>query len=239
MTLLNRLKLALGLALVIVLVGALATTLNTRLGTVRGISASLVAEHYPVGTDYSGLLTKEYVAVGDVVETGDPMFEIQSNGLGRDVANGLLAPKDSPFDIKDGHTMVLTAPRSGTVHEVRYQEGAFVPGNTVLSTVVDSGSLYVDAQFRLTPADYAQIRTDSVLTVTLPDDSTVNAEVVDISVETVDAAAVTQVRARPSGLDGRLFAVGTPVMATMRLRDDGLLTAVTNLVTGLLTPRSP
>ena len=49
---------------------------NSNSGKVAGKSASLMAKDYPVGTDYSGTVTEQYVKVGDQVAAGQPLFEV-------------------------------------------------------------------------------------------------------------------------------------------------------------------
>jgi pyruvate/2-oxoglutarate dehydrogenase complex dihydrolipoamide acyltransferase (E2) component len=60
--------------------------LNNTNGIVAGKSASLVAEDYPVGTDYSGTITEQYVHTGDQVTAGQPLFEVQSSPAGSERA---------------------------------------------------------------------------------------------------------------------------------------------------------
>ena len=70
MTWRKRIGLALGLLSVVVLAAGLTMLVNYNSGKVAGKSASLVAEDYPVGTDYSGTITQQYVKTGDQVTAG-------------------------------------------------------------------------------------------------------------------------------------------------------------------------
>src|SRR5664279_3026687 len=73
MTWRKRIGLALGLLSVVVLAAGLTMYLNSTNGKVAGKSASLVAEDYPVGTDYSGTITEQYVHTGDQVRRATPV----------------------------------------------------------------------------------------------------------------------------------------------------------------------
>src|SRR6476661_3204451 len=88
MTWRKRIGLALGLLSVVVLAAGLTMIVNTNNGKVESKSASLVAEDYPVGTDYSGTISQQFVHTGDQVTAGQPLFEVQSAGLQRDLAQG-------------------------------------------------------------------------------------------------------------------------------------------------------
>ena len=64
----KRIGLALGLLSVLVLAAGLTMVVNYNSGKVESKSASLAASDYPVGTDYSGTITAQYVKVGDQVK---------------------------------------------------------------------------------------------------------------------------------------------------------------------------
>ena len=122
-----------------------------------GKSASLVAEDYPVGTDYSGTITEQYVKVGDQVTAGQPLFEIESAALERDLAQGLVNKDNLTHEVKDDNTLVITATNAGQVDTVAYATGAFVPSNSTIATVQQAGTMYVEADFLLSAKDYARI----------------------------------------------------------------------------------
>ena len=133
---------------------------------------------------------------------------------------------------------MFIATAAGTVQSVEYLEGAYIPANTVIATVEVADSLYVTADFRLRPAEYALIRDAENMTVTLPNGTTVAAQITDVSVAADDNIAFTSVRAQASDLtDEALFGAGTPVSTTIELPDRGLMASITDLAGGLFTPR--
>ena len=156
MTWRKRIGLALGLLSVVVLAAGLTMIVNTNNGKVAGKSASLVAEDYPVGTDYSGTITEQYVHTGDQVTAGQPLFEIQSAALERDLAQGLVNKDNLTHEVKNDNTLVITATNAGQIDTVAYAKGAFVPANSTIATVQQAGSMYVEADFLLTAKDYAR-----------------------------------------------------------------------------------
>jgi hypothetical protein len=238
MTWRTRIKLALGVAAVLVMVGLLSLRLNSEVRTVHAVEGSLAAQEYQVGTDYSGVLVDQYVRPGDVVSPGDRLFALKSDRLRRDLANGLIRPEDSTYRIRDKSTLMFVATAAGTVQSVEYLEGAYVPANTVIATVEVADSLYVTADFRLRPAEYALIREAEHMTVTLPNGTTVATPISDVSVAADDNIAHTSVRAPAFDMpDEALFGAGTPVSTTIELPNHGLVASISDLARGLLTPR--
>lgn len=237
MTFLSRLKYLLGALLVVAAVAALFLNLNDRISSVQGVSATIQSRAYTVGTSYSGVVVKESVRVGDTVEKGQPLFVVKSNDLARDIANDVITPARSPYDIRDGNKLVVRATSPGKVVAVNYIKGAFVPTDATLARIQQQGTSYVDADFRLSPTEYALMRRARTVTVTLPNQRKIEASVTRVQVRTSGRQAETSLRARAPQLTNHgLFSTGTPVDVQVRLRNDGLAHSVKSAVEGLLTP---
>lgn len=237
MSFLTRVKYLVGLGLVVVAVGALALKMDDRISTVHDVTATVRTDDYTVGTPYPGMVVKRKVDVGDRVDEGDPLFVVKSNELARDIANDALEPKKSAYDVRGGNKVVIRATSAGKVAEVQPIKGAFVTANSTLARVEEQGSSYVQADFRLTPKQYAAMRRVEEVSVRLPDERTVRAEIEQIRVHTDGDSAATRVRAVSPALNNRgLFASGTPVDVEVTLREDGLAESVRSAVAGLLTP---
>lgn len=236
MTWRKRITLFLGLLFVLVLAACLTMYVNHNNGQVASQSASLAAQDYPVGTDYSGTITEQYVQVGDQVKAGQALFELQSPTLARDLTQGLITKASLNHELKGTDTLVIKASNAGEVDSVAYTSGAFVPANSTIATVQQAGSMYVTADFLLSAKDYARIPAKATLSVVLPNNQTITATVGQIQVRTDNGAARTTVRAySPALANGTgLFAVGTPVQATLSLKNDGPVTDATNTVLGWL-----
>lgn len=234
MTWRKRIGLALGLLSVVVLAAGLTMIVNSNSGKVAGKSASLMAEDYPVGTDYSGTITEQYVKVGDEVAAGQPLFEVQSATLERDLAQGLVNKDNLTYEVKNDNTLVITATNAGQVQDIAYADGAFVPANSTIATVQEAGTMYVAADFLLSAKDYARIPAQAELQIVLPNNQQITAAVSEIKVSTENGEARTIIKAYSDELANGtgLFAVGTPVESTLILTNDGIVTDVTNTVTG-------
>jgi multidrug efflux pump subunit AcrA (membrane-fusion protein) len=234
MTWRKRIGLAIGLLSVVVLAAGLTMIVNSNSGKVAGKSASLMAEDYPVGTDYSGTITEQYVKVGDEVAAGQPLFEVQSATLERDLAQGLVNKDNLTYEVKNDNTLVITATNAGQVQDIAYADGAFVPANSTIATVQEAGTMYVAADFLLSAKDYARIPAQAELQIVLPNNQKITAAVSEIKVSTENGEARTIIKAYSDELANGtgLFAVGTPVESTLILTNDGIVTDVTNTVTG-------
>jgi multidrug efflux pump subunit AcrA (membrane-fusion protein) len=234
MTWRKRIGLALGLLSVVVLAAGLTMIVNSNSGKVAGKSASLMAEDYPVGTDYSGTITEQFVKVGDQVTAGQPLFEVQSAALERDLAQGLVNKDNLTHEVKGDNTLVITATNAGQVQDVAFADGAFVPANTTIATVQEAGTMYVEADFLLSAKDYSRVPAQATLDIILPNNQKISAQVGQIQVRTENGEARTLIRAYSDELANGtgLFAVGTPVQATLHLTNDGIVTDLTDTVTG-------
>ena len=234
MTWRKRIGLALGLLSVVVLAAGLTMYLPHRSTLVPGTSVFRFDNLNPVGTDYSGTITEQYVHTGDQVTAGQPLFEVQSAGLQRDLAQGLVNKDNLNHEVKNDNTLVITATNAGQIDSMAYAKGAFVPANSTIATVQQAGSMYVEADFLLTAKDYARVPAQATLDITLPNNQNITAQVSQIKVSTENGEARTIVKAySPDLANGTgLFAVGTPVQATLHLTNDGPITDITNTVTG-------
>ena len=237
MTWRKRIGLALGLLSVVVLAAGLTMIVNNNSGKVAGKSASLMAEDYPVGTDYSGTITEQYVKVGDQVAAGQPLFEVQSATLERDLAQGLVNKDNLTYEVKNDNTLVITATNAGQVDRTSPTPTAPSFRRTrTIATVQEAGTMYVEADFLLSAKDYARIPAQADMDIVLPNNQQITAQVSEIKVSTENGEARTIIKAYSDELANGtgLFAVGTPVQATLHLTNDGVVTDVTNTVTGLV-----
>jgi hypothetical protein len=96
--------------------------------------------------------------------------------------------------------------------------------------VVDSQ--YVDAKFLLSPRDYERIEKGANVDIVLPNNQIITGTVTTVEVATDQGKALTEVRVdSPTLAQADLENVnqpGTPVTATVQLRDDGPLAGVSD-----------
>jgi multidrug resistance efflux pump len=233
----NRLRLITGIFFVLTLLGVLLLYLNYSLAHVSSMSAKLLSDQYTVGTDYSGIITKQYVSEGQHVNTGDKLFVIQSSLLNADLASGSISKNDIAYSLDNQNDIVLKSTGSGTISNIAYLEGSFVPANKEIATITKTGSLYVQASYSLSPPDYARIRNGNTVQVTLPNDQKVSASIFDISVQSSGNLVQTIIKARISGLDtSSAFTDGTPVTTELQLNGKTLYSSLRESLQKIIQP---
>jgi len=230
MTWTNRFKLVAGILSVLVVVSGLTVVFNQRQSQVASSSASIEAKRYPVGIDYGGTVTTADVENGDRVKAGDTLFTLQSPSLEADLAQGLFKPQTVAYTVGDDGLVTLTAAVAGTVSDLSTESGSFVQAGQVLANIDASGSLFVTAEYQLSARDYSRVEEGADVDILLPNQQVVSGTVTSIDVETTNGKAESTVLVQSQGLvDGSyngLVKRGTPVTATLLLRDDGVFAGV-------------
>ena len=232
----SRLKFLIGILFVIAIVGALAVYLNGIMSVSQSSKAELAADSTSIGTDYPGLVVKQNVEEGDKVTKGQVLFEIQSAQLNDALTTRNVSVSSLPFSVDPVTNYIqLKASDNGVVEKIDYHAGSYAPAGGIVATVNTVGSLYVIAHFHLSPPDYARIAKTSKIDLRLPDNSTQQATIFSIALESNGNSADTVVKARIKNADisDFRFSVGTPVQAKLQLSQDnwfqGLFTVIEQL----------
>lgn len=235
----NRFRLWLSVLLSLVLVFLLVLLFNQRQHTIQSASATIIAPRVEIASNYGGIVLKQYVKVGDHVKVGDTLFDVSSVSLQQDIANHVKVVSSDAMSIDAGKgTLTYKATSNGTVTQVNAQEGSYLSATQPLATITSDTGRVVEAQFLLTPREYALIDKGASVTLTLPDNSTVPGVVDSALVQTKDGQAVVTVRITSEALNNRslnlLATDGAPVIAVVRLRDEGLLAGPTDAMRALI-----
>lgn len=219
-----------GAVVVLATVAVLTAHLNTSKGVVTSVSAQVQADRVPVGSAYAGTV-EQAVAVGQAVRAGEQLFVVDSAVLRHDQAIGLVQVGGTTA--ADGRLAVLSAV-DGTVVDVTAGQGAFVQAGSELATVERTGSRAVAAELQLTPEQFGRLEPGAEATLTLPDGRTLPGLVDRIEVTTADAVAHVTVRVTGARLaaaeDDPLLVTGSPLEATVALRNDGVVTSAVHAV---------
>jgi multidrug efflux pump subunit AcrA (membrane-fusion protein) len=227
MTWSTRLKLGIGVVVIVALCATLTLVLNRRISQAVSAQATIVTEEVAVGTDYAGTVVESFVEEGDVVAEGDPVVTLRSLVLAHDLSIGMVSRKAASYEISDEGEMTLTAPSDGVVGEVEATPGGFVQSGEVLATLQRDGTTYVDAKLLLDPADFSRIEEGSYVRIVLPDQTELPGEVESVTVQSTRSSAEATIKVASAALVQRagegLVLPGTPVQASVELRDDGPL----------------
>jgi len=234
MTWINRLRLLTGLLAVLGLVAVLTLVFNQRQSRAASLSATIGADTYVVGAAYGGTVTKQYVDEGEIVHTGQKLFTLLSVGLQQDLANGLQIQSSKAYDVntKKG-TLTYKATVAGQVSELEARLGNALAANQPFAKITVTNSQFVDARYLLTPRDYGRVTEGAPVSILLPNNLSIDGRVSSVKVATEDGQAATKIRVRSPDLVrddlGNLTKPGTPVIATVQLRDDGPLAGISDL----------
>lgn len=236
MTWSNRFRLLAGIIVVVLVVTSATYVFTRRQAQVVSVSAQIIAQSYGVGSDYPGLVTKAYVEVGDHVEQDEPLFEIQSLQVARDVTTGALdSVRD---DVSASGALVVRAAVSGTVRTMDVSEGTYIPAGVVVATIDRDESLSAEAEFVLGPRDFGRIEDAAAVGLLLPDRQEIPGAVSDISVVTVDGDAHVTAAITSDGLiegdANGLVRAGTPLEVRLYLREDGPLAGMGDALATLI-----
>ena len=230
MTWASRFKLLLGLIGVTALVGACTFVFDQRQSEAPSTSAEISADAYTIGTDYGGTVTRQYVHVGETVKKGQPLFQVRSLSLLQELSRNPVSFSTATYTVRSDGTMTFTATTAGTVGAVDAKQNDYVQPGQDLATIDKSGTLFVDAQFVLTPRQYEQLQTGERADIVLPDRSILSGTVQGIQVKTKNGQAQTRVHISSPDLarggHNGLVTPGSPVDATVHMAHQGVLDAV-------------
>ncbi len=236
MTWSNRFRLYGGLVLVIALVAALTLVFNQRRSQALSLTAHVVADQVTVGAQFGGVVVDQKATAGDTVDKGDSLYTVvvpRTVGNAGETVSAVAAVKNAAYAVDPKKsTVTYRALTTGVLTDVQSTEGGFVQSGAALATITAVGSEYAVAEFRLSPRDYGRVETGAHVDLLLPDNRTVPGEVRSVSVATEGGVALTKVTISSDALrdsaNSKLTAPGTPLSATLALRDDGPLAGPTD-----------
>jgi multidrug resistance efflux pump len=233
MTWTQRLRLFGGILAVLALTAVLVLVFNQRQAQALSTTGQVVSARASVGAAYGGVVTKVEAQEGDDVTKGQPLFTVNSPELRRDLSQGLEVASTEAFEVDaKASTVTYKALSDGRLSQIEAQAGGFVQNGANLAMITAEGSQYAVADFTLSPRDYERIVKGAHVALRLPDDSTVEGTVQAVSVQTENGQAKTRVTIASDALQdpnlAELTQPGTPVAATLSLRDDGPLSGPTD-----------
>jgi multidrug resistance efflux pump len=238
MTWTNRLRLWFSILLTLGLIFLLVLVFNQRQHTIQSSSATIIAPRVQVASNYGGIVIKQHVTVGQKVKLGDVLFDVSSVSLQQDLANKVKVASTDALTI-DTVKGVLTykATTTGTITQVYAQEGSYLSATQPLAVITGDSGRVVEAQFQLSPREYALVDKGATVTLRLPDNTSITGVVDSALVTTQQGQAVATVRITSDDLNVRnlnlLATDGAPVSAVVRLRDEGVLAGPTDALRAL------
>ncbi len=179
-------QLTIGLVVIALVLGYLYQFQKNRIHQLPAEEASVKAESFLVGLDFTGVITEQQVTKGDFVQAGDVLFHVKSNTLVERINEDKIKASELFYPLNDKNEIILKAPRSGYVISVDYSLGSFVSANSELAKIVDTSSLHVVSSYLLKENELTRLaETESVL-INFPDGHTERSAINTISVEKRD-----------------------------------------------------
>lgn len=223
----SRGKLFFGFFIVLILMVGLVVYVDNTRSYARADEAFLEAKSYTAGIDYSGVISDQFVEVGDSVTAGTPLFHVESNVLQERIRELSLDAESLTYPITDEGEIIIEASKDGYVSEIKYGQGSFVPANEEIAEILSSEEVYVSATLRVPKRDLNRIYKGAPMRVDLPNGKSVTTSVISTAVVDQDGVITVEVTARldETELDPGLIlssASGSPVQASIKLVDSTL-----------------
>ena len=236
----KRLKFIFGLLVVLAVVGIFFLYLNYTMLNISSQRATLETDSYMVSSEYDGVLRRQFVDIGDKVEEGDRLFEIDSPSLTQALRDERVEIDSLLFEVSDEGNMILLANAPGTTQQINFADGSYLEANSNIATIATVNARYVVAYYLLNAPDYARINRDNPVHVTLPDNSKYEANVFDINLEREGEQIFTVVRARlPKDADILpTFSSVTPVTTSWDLNSSDWQDTIFEFVRTLIEPQT-
>jgi hypothetical protein len=195
---------------------------NDRSHHLSSSKAKLRSDSYSIGTPFGGSVQQVSVARGTKVTKGQELLRLQSATLQQALDTSRFNATGVGYRIVGEDVIAFEATNDGVISDLAVADGSFVPANSIMAQVDLDHTLIVEATFDLTARHYSKVAVGSVLTVGLPDTTTVDTEVFDVQVTSNSTnTAQTVIRARSQTLqDKSSFSTGAPVTADLHLKDD-------------------
>lgn len=228
----SRFSLLLGILFVALVAGGLLLYFEASRAALNSTKAEISAESYSVGTDYTGLISKQFVQEGDTIAAGQTLFQVKSSTLLEQMKENGLEANQLIYPLTPEGEIILKAPKAGKVQEIFYSQGSFIPANKEIATIIDESSVKVTATFELPRRDFAQLNKNTRIEVRLPNGSYLNGTVSAIRVIEQSQFVETEIDAKLERFKTSQLELtsGTPVESVLYLQEQTTWNKVKNRI---------
>lgn len=234
----NRIRLLLGLVAVVAIVAGCTALFTRRQAEVTSTSATIAADQYGIGTDYGGTVVSQHVRRGQTVHAGQVLFQVRSLALMQEILRNPVTFDTAGYTVARNGTMTFKATVAGTVSAVKVKQGDYVQPGSDLVTIDKARSLYVTGDYTLSPRDYERVEAGGAVDLMLPNQKVLPGRVEAVTVRTTQGQAQAQITVSSAqlteGAYSGLVSPGTPVTATLHLRQDDVFAGARDAGTAFL-----
>ncbi|MBW3568888.1 HlyD family efflux transporter periplasmic adaptor subunit [Candidatus Parcubacteria bacterium] len=205
--------------------------LDARSGVKVSQNSKISAEEYVVGSDYSGLITKQLVKKGDFIEKDRELLYIKSSKLLEDINAKRVNKKDLLYPISGDQQIIIKASQSGKVSEINYAEGSFVPANNDIMKITAAQDPFVIAEYQLSKNDFELLNEQTKMQVELPNGSVVTSPIDTISIQQASDLQINSkfnVTIKSDIEPDNNLLIGSPVTTRLFLNQDTQLQKMVN-----------
>jgi multidrug efflux pump subunit AcrA (membrane-fusion protein) len=220
MNLKRKLSLTVSILMVLLICSALVVYGNAQAAVIGAASANLTAPSYTVGSEFAGVIDKQFVSEGDTVKKGQKLFTVQSAQLLSQLNSGQLSSANFPERLTADGALIIVASHDGVVTHIGYLAGAFVPAGQTIATINGNSGLSIEASFVLSGPQYARLTPNSQLHVKLGGQD-ITARVTGVTQRSSNGKTYTIVTGKlPTVQKGQtLYSTGSSVRARIILTD--------------------
>ncbi|HEY8999234.1 MAG TPA: hypothetical protein VIM53_02855 [Candidatus Saccharimonadales bacterium] len=193
--------------------------------------ATVQSATYSVGTEFSGVITQQFVQTGAAVTAGEPLFYLKSSDLTAELENGQITTADLTSSLTSDGQLIISAAKAGRVQQVDYSFGSFVPADKEVATLTDSSSLQVDGVFKMTAHQFGEVNDTTPMQVTLANGSKLTTNVSEINILQQGAILSVDISAtinNSTAYDQLQAGNSSPAKATLQLNNATLWHSLNN-----------
>lgn len=214
-----------------VVAGSLVVYSNYSNSRVSAQGATVQSATYSVGTEFSGVITQQFVQAGAAVTPGEPLFYLKSSDLTAALSSGQITTADLTSGLTSDGQMIIAAAKAGRVQQIDYSLGSFVPADKEIASLTDASSLQVDGVFKMTARQFSQVSDTTPMQVTLANGSKITTNVSETNIlqqGAILSVDVSATIANTSAYDQLQAGNSSPAKATLELNNTTLWHSLSN-----------
>ena len=207
-----------GIVFLALVAASLVVYLNWSYASVKSNRAQITLSNYAVGTEYAGVITKQFVTAGTIVKAGDKLFMLKSDELTQQLKSGQTTAASLVYPLSEDGEMIIVATKAGTVSHIDAQQGSFVAAGKQIATVADTSTLGLTADFSLNKSELGRLTPGTPFVVTLPSRQKVSARIYSVVQSSQAGKPIVTIQGTmtPDSV-GTLTSAGTQVDAALIL----------------------
>jgi hypothetical protein len=191
--------------------------------------SELMADKYAVGLEYPGVITKNFVHLGDHVQKDQVLATVRSSILIEALTQAKININDLNYPLNSAGEVVLRATKDGTISDINFSEGSFIAGNKEVFDIIDDSSRYILSTTIVSPNDLKLLSNNRHILATLYNGQVIDLKIRQITIKQAGNQYVATITSVPvsQGILNNL-ALGSPIPTRLVLKDKNLYAILTD-----------